>query len=201
MMEFRKLIQRFKRDQTGSVAVETLIMTPLLVWFFIATLQYFDAYRSELISNKAALTIADMYSRETGYVDPAYLNGTQKLLKQLTLTEDDPSFRVTLFLWNDKQKKYKVRWSRRRGAKFPSVLRTVDMAAIADRLPILSHLERALLLETRTDYIPKYGNGFGIMEGTGLTGLEMRTFVVVSPRFGTSVCWNSVPGDPSKERC
>ena len=200
MISLKSFARRFRRDQAGSMAVETMLMTPILVWFFIATLQYFDGYRSELIANKAALTIADMYSRETGYIDPNYLNGTQKLLRQLTLTEDNPSFRVTSFFWHERQKRYKVRWSRRRGDL--GVLRTSDLAAIANRLPILSDQERALLIETKTAFTPKYGNGFGIMEGTGLTKMDFRTFVITSPRFGSKrTCWNATPDDPTRARC
>ena len=199
MSLIRSMLARFCRAESGSVAVETMLMTPIIVWFFVAPLQYFEAYRAELMSNRAALTIADMYSRETGYINPNYLNGTQKLLRELTIVDDRPDFRVTLFFWNETQKKYKVRWSRRRGSQ--GVLRTVDLATMKHRLPILSHQERAILFETWTDYTPKFGNGFGVMESTGLKSQEFRTFVVISPRFAPTVCWNAFPDDPSKERC
>lgn len=199
MSLIKTFLARFRRTESGSVAVETMLMTPIIVWFFVAPLQYFEAYRAELMSNRAALTIADMYSRETGYINPAYLNGTHKLLKELTIVDDTPDYRVTLFFWHEGQKRYKVRWSRRRGSH--GVLRTADLPALEHRFPILSNQERAILLETWTDYTPKFGNGFGIMESTGLKAQEFRTFVVVSPRFAPTVCWNADASDPSKERC
>ena len=86
----KRRIIRFKLEETGTAIVEMVLMTPIMVYGFLITLQFFDAYRAELISSKAALTIADMYSRETGYIDPTYLNGTRSLLKYLTLAENDP---------------------------------------------------------------------------------------------------------------
>jgi len=192
-------VWRFRLEEAATVSVEMVLMTPILVWGFLSTLQFFDAYRAELISTKAALTIADMYSRETGYIDATYLNGTRDLLQYLTLAENNPDYRVTLFYWRDDQDKYWVRWSRNRGSR--TNLNHDQLNAMASKLPVLSDGERALLIETWTDYQPKYGNGIGYMMGSGLEPIEFSTHVVISPRFAPTVCWNNTPDDPTTERC
>lgn len=199
---FKRQWLRFKLEETGTAMVEMMLMTPIMVWGFVITLQFFDAYRAELISTKAGLTIADMYSLETGYIDANYLNGTRSLLKFLTLAENNPDFRVTSFYWVEATKEYKTVWSRNRGSR--TNLQDNDINAMFARLPKLSDGERAILLETWTDYQPKYGDGIGIMLGTGLEPLEFSSFVVISPRFAPAVCWNNdsaTPPDPTQEKC
>ena len=68
MRSLLKCLRRMRDDESGSIAVETIMMVPLLAWALLSTLAYFDAYRAESISVKAGLTIADMVSRETGFV-------------------------------------------------------------------------------------------------------------------------------------
>lgn len=201
MISLKNCLRRFRRDQDGSIAVEFMFTVPILIWILIAPLQYFDAYRSEAKSNKAALALADMFSRETGYITHNYLNGANRLLKNLTLTETNPSYRVTVFTWNQNTKKYVVRWSRRRGEDLSAPLTTSELRQVAHRLPVLAHQERAILLETKTDYIPKYGNGFGIMEGTGLNSLTMSTFLVTEPRFAPTLCWKLEAAPVADEIC
>jgi hypothetical protein len=147
-------IWRFRMEETATVTIEMILMTPIMVWGFVATLQFFDAYRTEMISNKAALTIADMYSRaEHDPINSTYLNGTRSLLRYLTLAEEDPDFRVTLFHWQESKNRYRVSWSRNRGERNSHNTTTIN--ELADRLPIMVDAERALLIETWTDYTPR----------------------------------------------
>lgn len=192
-------VWRFRAEETAAVTVEFIMMVPIMVWGFMSTLQFFDAYRAELISSKAALTIADIYSRETGYIDGNYLNGTRSLLRHLTLAENNPDYRVTLFYWRENRDQYWVRWSRNRGDQIS--LNHDALNLMAGKLPILSDGERAILIETWTDYTPKYGGGIGYMIGSGLAPLQFKTHVVISPRFSPTICWNNTPDDPSRERC
>ena len=202
MMGLDRIMQRvwrFRAEEAATVTVEFLMMVPIMVWGFMSTMQFFDAYRAELISTKAALTIADMYSRETGLINGAYLNGTRKLLRHLTLAESNPDYRVTVFYWREDQNKYRISWSRNRGSHINHSTATLN--AVAGKLPILSDRERAILVETWTDYTPTYGNGIGYMVGSGLEPIEFSTSVVISPRFATTVCWNNTPEDLTKLRC
>lgn len=192
-------VWRFRAEDAATVTVEFVLMAPIMVWGFLSTLQFFDAYRAELISTKAALTIADMYSRETGLVNSKYLRGTRDLLKYLTLAETSPDYRVTVFFWREDQDKYRVSWSRNRGSHINHTTTTLN--EISSNLPILSDQERAILVETWTDYTPKYGGGIGYMVGTGLDPVEFSTRVVISPRFATSVCFNNYPDDLTKLKC
>jgi hypothetical protein len=59
------------RDETrGSIPIEALLAFTFLAWWYVASFQFFDALRQKSINLKAAYTLGDLISRETG-PDPA----------------------------------------------------------------------------------------------------------------------------------
>lgn len=182
-----RFLRKFRTDEGGSVAVETLMMVPLLAWAMLATLAYFDAYRAEAISQKAGLTIADMYSRESGFITPDYINGSRDLLRFLTLADDHADLRVSVLTFNEADDKYQRVWSKNRGAG--GNLKNSDMADLRPRLPIIRDGEHIIVVETWTDYSAPY-------VAAGLSDIRMDTFHVISPRFTDRLCWNPDEDDP-----
>lgn len=192
LARFKTALRRFRRDESGSAAVETAMMAPLLAWAFTTTMVYFDAYRSEAIATKAATTVSDMLSREVGFINSGYLNGMQDVLDFLSKSATVPDFRLTVLTWDDTDTEYKVRWSRKRGTR--PVLDTATLNSLVAQLPVLVDGERAILLETWTSYSPAFA--------VGLNDFEFENFMVVSPRFATQLCWNNDANeDPARSKC
>ncbi len=192
----KSLVRRFKhlrRDEGGSGTVEMLFMVPLLIWCLLATVTYFHAYRSEHTATKAASTLADMVSRETEYITPAYLDGMRGMLQFLTMSDTTPQYRLTVFTWDAANSKYVVRWSRRRGSQ--PTLKTSDLVSMTGQLPLLKDGERAIIVETWTAYHPRFNFNLG------LSDFDFENFVVVTPRFAGQLCFaaseNSDPEDAS----
>ena len=201
MMGFDRLKRqwlRFQLEEAGSAIVEMLMMMPILVWAFVANIQFFDAYRANLIATKATLTIADMLSREA-VIDTQYLEGTHKLLKYLTRADDDPDFRITVFYWSDDEDKYIVSWSKPVPGRDAQTTATINLMEAS--IPILSDAERAILVETWTDYEPKYGRGISYMANKGLSTIEYANALVISPRFTGSLCFNDTPENITAAVC
>ena len=213
MQKLRIALARFRRDEEASLSVETVIIFPLLVWCYLGMFTYFDAFRSQSLSDKAAYTIADMLSRETNYVTPAYMNSLYELHGVLTRDNNRTQLRVSVIRWNDTYSRWQLVWSKRRGgaAKLTnSMLRT---AAYVDRLPGaglpdgsagLPHNEQLILVETWTKYEPVFDLGLAISpQWTGNFGaVSFDAFVPTRPRFAGQVCWNSQnDGDATTERC
>jgi len=187
-----RALRRFRNDESGSIAVETIMMVPLLVWAMLSTLAYFDAYRSESISTKASLTIADMFSRETNLITAEYVTNAQNLLKFLTLGDTDPDLRVTVVKWNDTDKKLELVWSQERGPR--DALSAAEVETMASDLPKLVHEERLIVVETWIDHDPKYS--------VGLSPFMMQTFDFISPRFVPQMCYKATEtSDDSTMRC
>ena len=91
----------FKKSDEGSVAIETMLMVPIMAWAMLATLTFFDAYRNEAIAYKAGLTIADMISREADAIDDDYIDGARELLT--FLASDDPQPDLRPLWWADRR--------------------------------------------------------------------------------------------------
>lgn len=197
----KRQIGQFRKEEEGaSQSVEFLLSFPLLVWALLATLQYFDAYRTQLISTKAAITIGDMISREKGTIDSNYINGTSDLLNFLTLADNSPDLRITVLYWDATESKHKVVWSEFSGdLDSPS---DTNINAYFDVIPIMGDGERTILVETVTRYNPKFGTSIGyIFRIRGLEPMDMSAMQVIRPRFTTTVCWDETPADESDAKC
>ena len=177
--QLKSRIRQWHDDETGSIAVETLMMVPLLSWAILSTLSYFDAYRAESISSKASLTIADMISREANLIDTQYIRGARELLRFLTMSDAWPDLRITVVRWDEPNSTLRRVWSQERGPR--KGLTHAEVAALVDDVPILSDDERLIIVETWTDYTPMYS--------VGLSPFTMETFTFISPRFVSQVCY------------
>jgi hypothetical protein len=187
-------LRKFRRNENGSGTVEFVMMVPLLIWCLLATVSYFHAYRSEAVAVKTTLTLADMLSRERASINGPYLNNMRDFVQFLTLSATTPDIRVTVFRWNPRRNRYEVRWSRRRGNQ--PTLRTSNLNDMAGILPVMTlSSERAILVETWSDYTPRYNYNLG------LTDFDFVNRIVISPRNG-QLCWNNdLNDDPATRRC
>jgi len=194
MTLFRSLISNLRAlhaDEEGSIAVETIMMVPLLSWALLSTLAYFDAYRAESISTKASLTIADMISRETGLVTSAYVTNARNLLRFLSLQDNWPDLRVTVVRWNENRQELRRVWSQERGPR--RGMTGAEVLELVDKVPNLLHQERLIIVETWTEYEPLYS--------VGLSPFTMETFTFISPRFVSQLCFNHTEDSTNNPRC
>ena len=178
----RHWIKRFSRDEEGSIAVEMMILLPILFWAFLTLFSIFDAYRKHSMNQKAAFTIGDMISRETALVDQAYLNGTQTLLAYLTNEHiSDTSIRITSVKYDADKDVYKRDWSKTKG--WVPELKNNNIRNWHHRLPVMPHNERIMVVETFVKYNPPYN--------TGLTDHQIVNFVFTRPRYAPQVLWDN----------
>jgi hypothetical protein len=190
-------LRKFRDDQNGSMSIELLLVTPILVWALLSTYVYFDLFRVESNSNRAALTIADMLSRETGDIDASYLNTTRNILRELTYEEANPDYRITVYTYRESNDSYRRIWSKNRGMA-PNYNNTnLNELQAAGRLPALADDDRAILLQTRTEYDAPFSIGLGPFTSTDLDDVTFQTFIVIRPRPG-KLCF--LRGDNTK-RC
>lgn len=185
MRGLRFLSQRlagFKSDERGSIAVEAVIILPMLFWTYLALFSIFHAYRTYAVNQKAAYTIGDMISRETNPIDSDYLNGARALLMYLTNGQnDETAVRVTIVRYDANQDKYLRDWSQARG--YAVAATEVEVADWDDRLPVMPHNERIIVVETYLQYDPPFD--------TGLAQREVRNFVFTKPRYAPQVLWSA----------
>ena len=172
-------LRGFARDSSGSIAVEAVVMLPIMLWVFLASFVYFDAFRQSAVNLKAANTIGDMLSRETAGVNDDYISSMHSLMTFLTKKDADPALRISVAMWDEEDNMYRLDWSEGRGNR-PGMTES-ELNAIRDRLPILPDNERIILVETWSTYKPAFN--------VGLKQDELYNRIFTSPRFAPQVAW------------
>ena len=178
---FMRRMTRFRDDTDGSVSVEFVMMAPLLFWAFMALYVYFDGYRQSAINLKAAYTISDILSRETGVVDDGYIDSMHSLYDFLIANGTNTQMRISVLRWSDGDDRYYVDWSTSRAWDGTSTLTDGNVMNYADKLPVMSYAVRLILVETRNVYDPVFKVGLGKQ--------TLENFVFTSPRFVQQVRW------------
>ena len=186
---------RFARDEKGSIAVESMLILPILIWAYIGTFVYFDAYRAQSINLKAAYTIGDVLSREAEYITPEFMNSLYALQDVLTNSDQAKRMRITAIRYEAAGNRFVRRWSQTRGGVTAHTQASVN--ALRANFPEMSDGETAIVTETWLNYAPSFD--------VGLDPFEFTDLVVTRPRFALPgrFCWNSVNdnGTSATETC
>lgn len=198
MTRLIRFLRRFQRDENGSAAVELCLAVPMLSWALLATLVYFDVFRAEAISNRSALTLADIISRELDAANSQYVSNMREVLRVLTDADQDPDLRVTSYYFDASSGtdgEYRVVWSEDAG--FGAPLTDSTLSTRTDRLPVLADRGTSLLIETRTGYSPPFTIGMELFgfDGANLESVTFSTFTVITPRFLGEICFDPTPSD------
>ncbi|GGX52990.1 hypothetical protein GCM10007385_21290 [Tateyamaria omphalii] len=181
MKRFIAKLRTFHDDERGSLAVETVIIIPVLFWAYLSMFAIFDSYRQHSINQKAAYTIGDIISRETTPLDTAYMNGTRDVLAYLTAnTEGNVAVRVTSVKYDAENGVYKRDWSQAKGWR--PARGDADVSELKTLLPVMPHNEHVMVVETFVKYDPPFA--------TGLQNREIQNFVFTRPRYAPRVLWS-----------
>jgi hypothetical protein len=194
MIKTKPFFRRFNEDESGVIAIELLLVIPILVWALLSTVVYFDAFKAESISTRISMTIADMYSREDD-VDWDFIHGSRDLLDALSNSDNPPDIRITVYYFDEENDRYTRVWSRRDGSYYVNHT-NATLRAESDRLPILADGDRAVLVETHTEYSAPFSIGIGPFLETDLDDFSFDTFTTIRPRYTASVCFIKNNGDP-----
>lgn len=178
-------VRRFRDETSGTVAIEAVILLPVLFWAYLAMFSYFDMLRQQSLNQKASYTIADMLSREMSEINDQYITNAHTLFSTMIRSDDTTALRISILEWNADRNRFDIQWTKARGPADPM---TAEFAGkLTERLPVMPSGEQIILVETWTDYrIP-----FRI----GMDDFNMNTFTFTRIRFGAHLCFSNNP-DP-----
>ncbi|TMM55107.1 TadE/TadG family type IV pilus assembly protein [Sulfitobacter sabulilitoris] len=179
----RARLSGFSRREDGSIAIEAVIILPLLFWAFLSMFSIFDAFRQYSVNQKVAYTIGDLMSRQTDPIDIKFLEGAQDMFDYMTYTGGASSLRLSVLAWNEADNVFTTDWSKAQGTKGP--LTDADVAGWADRLPVMPDNERIVVVETWKDYTAPFA--------TGLEKKTIENFIFTRPRYAPQVLWEDTP--------
>ncbi len=174
-------LSRFRDETRATVAVEAVVILPLLFWAYMAMFVFFDAYQQTSINQKASFTIGDMLSRETTAIDNDYLDGMDKMFKFLVRADPTARLRVTVVRWDAKREKFRRDWSQTRGDV--SALSNSNVSDMSDVLPVVPDGERLIVVETWSRYTAPFN--------VGVLSTDLHNRVFTRPRFAPKLVWKS----------
>ncbi|WP_212523992.1 hypothetical protein [Actibacterium sp. MT2.3-13A] len=180
----RAAIARFRRDERGWMTAEAVIILPLLVWWYLGGLVFFDAYDARSVNLKASYTISDLFSRNLdGRIETGEIEAMSDLFDYLTAgSGTDGAIRVSLVRCAEKcaeaGRKLALDWSY--GSNARGALSAADLPDYDAVIPIMAAGDRVFVVETFTSYHPPFN--------VGLTENSYSNVVVTRPRFVAAPC-------------
>ena len=181
MNVIRTRLSRFRRDDGGQLSIEAAIMIPLIVWVYVATFTYFEAFRADSTNVKAAYAVGDLLSRETNPVDAAYIDGMNGIFSYMTNSKEPTWIRVSNVGWDSDADDFKLNWSYATGSHDPVILEDIKA-----QIPMMSPGDTVIVVETYMPYTPDFN--------VGIKPFTFRNLVVTRPRFAPQLCLDSCTG-------
>ena len=180
MMNMSRILRRFRDNERGSVALECVLVIPMLFWAYLSMYSFFHAYRTHSLNIKTAYAIGDMISRETNPLDAAYLNGVHQMAAYMSWTQpSNLAIRITSVKYDEDADEYQRDWSQVKG--WVPALDSAAVEALRDHLPVMPDGERVVVVETFEQYDPPFN--------MGLSDHEIHNFVFTRPRYAPRVLW------------
>ncbi|MDB5664969.1 hypothetical protein [Cypionkella sp.] len=183
MKSLRYTLERFSRDESGTLMAEALIVLPFMLWAYLALFVYWDAYRAVNTAQKAAYTISDMISREMVTLPTNYVTGMRDLMRYLIDKDQTVKLRVTSVTWSSANARFEVDWSRSPDNAMPQQT-TTTIATSAYRIPAMADGDRVIIVDAEVSYHPAFD--------VGMNDEVIKQFIVTRPRFIPKLCMTGV---------
>jgi len=187
LASLRAALARFRDQTRGSLSVEAVIILPILIWAFTASIVWFDAFRVQNTNLKAGYAVSDALSRQTAAVTPAYLEGMRDVYAFLSNTRNRADLRVTSIERDPNDGSNRVVWSYGTGEM--QALNNADLLDRAGSIPIIAAGDTIIFVETIMSYVPPIN-----------VGLLARTFtneIPTRPRFAPQMVFDDGTSSPS----
>jgi Flp pilus assembly protein TadG len=179
MLPLRRLRQ-FLSDQRASLSVEAVLIFPILLWGYFGMFVLFDGYRTLGTNARASYTIADLLSRETGYVTPTYMAGMNDVLDILTQSQKPTMLRVSVVKFNDDTQDYELVWSY--ATSGVDAIVDATLSELLPHIPIMANPGVSIVVETYQAFEP--------FMNIALDAFYFESIVVTRPRFAAQLVWS-----------
>ena len=179
----RALLHRFRRDRSGTLLVESIIILPVMVLGMTGFFTFWDAFRTQNEVQKASYAISDMLSREMIPATPAFLDGLERILEYITDTDADLRFSSIRRISDGPTGAtgLQVLWSYSPGNSV-GALTPDGLGAVVAELPMMAVGSNVVLVEVTVPYAP-------LTDILPVTRLEET--VAMRPRFLPTLCLNT----------
>ncbi|MGB3313786.1 MAG: pilus assembly protein [Albidovulum sp.] len=174
----------FASDTDGNMAVEGLLASTILIWWYVASFQFFDTFRQKNTNLKAAYTIADLTSRQTNAINADFIEGLNTLFDYLTTSDEPTWIRISSVLWDEDEDRYDIAWSYATGEAEGHSTESIQLKA--NRIPVMPAGDTVILVETYMHFDPRFN--------VGIDERWLTTFIATRPRFAACVPFDKEDG-------
>ncbi|UWQ20028.1 TadE/TadG family type IV pilus assembly protein [Jannaschia sp. W003] len=182
-----RALARSLRDERGSIAVEAVIILPVLVLFYLVSFTLYNAYHKQTVVTKAGYTLSDLLSRQNAPVTANNIDGMRDVFAYITRDGADAQIRVThLTRYVDTTAgldEYRIIDSYGTGDVGQMSQAQLDRDLL--RVPNLASNEHVTVIETFSPYTPPFF--------IGLDSYQMESFVVSRQRSGMPIVMRVPP--------
>ena len=179
-----KFLRSFSADPRGTITVEFMVWVPILVFWMLGTVVFFDAYKTRSALISANSTIADIISRNSE-INTNYMNLLELLQVSLVPNGPNSGLRISSVLFtidpdipNDPGT-FTVQWSAVAGTS-TEVL--TDATLVTSAFPEMYSGESMLLVESVVPYKP-------LARIAGFELIRLRSTAAISARYDSRVVW------------
>lgn len=185
-----RLLRQFRADERGASALEAVIITPVLIWVYVGSFVFFDAFRTYSSSVKATYAVADLISRQNQTVTAFDMEGFADIFATMVRNNGDVRMRMTQIVYDEGTDSMIVDWSYATNGE--ARLFTANMNDFVGLLPNMSDSERLVLVESFIPYTTAFNMGVDLVTFRNFTFTRPRTGQV--PFNGTITTPPSMPG-------
>lgn len=183
-----RCLRGMRRDEGGTVAVEAMLVTPLLILGLFFSYEAYGFFRQQSLREKATYTVADILSRETAVVTDTYVNNVKTVFDIMAGTSDS-QLRISTVRYRDPQKNgngyFELRWSEVRGEGQMAPLTNDEVVEAFDTFPVMQDGEEIIYVESR--------GTFSTVVRTGVfDNIVLTTEAFMIPRFAPQICYTGV---------
>jgi hypothetical protein len=188
MRALRSLLRRLHRDERGTVAVETVLIAPLLILGLFLSYEAYGLLRQQSLREKATYTVADILSRETAVVTDTYIDNVKRVFDMMS-GNSNAQLRISVVRYRRSVSQgideFDLRWSEVRGAGTMQPLRDADVRKADATFPRMTDGEEIIFVESRGPYVSPVSTGH-------FDATTLRTQMFVIPRFAPQICFTGV---------
>ncbi|MCF6305175.1 MAG: pilus assembly protein [Rhodobacteraceae bacterium] len=177
-------LKHFQRDTGGSVTVEFVIWFPVLMFWLLGTIVFFDAFKARGNISAANATVADIISRNSEISDD-YVTLLYNLQTAMLPRTSGNGLRISSIHFSvdptvpSDPGSYSVDWSAIAGA---ATIELVDADIDFASLPNMYDGETILFIESSVPFVP-------LTTYLGVTFRTLRNEIAISPRYDSRVVW------------
>lgn len=168
MKHLLSIFRQFKKDETATLTVEFVILMPVLIFWFIGSIVFYDAFDARAGAQKTSYTLADIVSRQSE-INNNFIDQLLVLQNRMRPQEPVGSVRVSS-LHKDASGVLEVLWSYSTEGTALTI-DTVDVTALPSSM---NAEDSVVIVESHVPYVP-LADWVGIVEQTWVNKIVTQT--------------------------